>query len=184
MIRVIDVAFWIESIHESILLKMLEDKDNAMKAALESRDKDWLNSLKHCKESFRLMAYEQVNNKTLMESLAKRQRELTKSNAKILDWAMKIVSRKKKVSLPQIRISNCIPYTIVPQSVSNPPIHFSNPNPGGEVPFVPCKAPPQNTTSGTIRRKELTLVEEVEEYLKKEAAKEKSSKCPAPKEKE
>ena len=85
-----------------------------MKAALESRDKDWLNSLEHCKESFRLMTHEQVNNRTLMESLAKRQRELIESNAKILDWAMKIVSGKKKVPLPQIRISDCIPYTIVP----------------------------------------------------------------------
>ena len=75
-----------------------------MKASLELRDNDWLNSLEHCKESFRLMTHEQVNNRTLMESLAKRQRELTKNNAKILDWAMKIVSRKKKVSHPQIRI--------------------------------------------------------------------------------
>ena len=99
---------------------------------------------------------------------------------------MKIVSGKKKVPLPQIRIFDCIPYTIVPQDVTDPPIHFSNPNPGGEIPFVSCKAPSQNKTSGTIRRKELTPVEEVEEYLKKEAAKEKSSKTskgPQPKEK-
>ena len=96
-----EVAFWTETgIHEASLLKMLEDRDNAMKATLESRDRDWLNSLMHCKESFRLMTHEQVNNRTLMESLAKRQRELTESNAKILDWAMKTVSGKKKVSLP------------------------------------------------------------------------------------
>ena len=63
-----------------------------------------------------------------MESLAKRQRELTESNAEILDWAMKIVSGKNKVALPQIRISECIPYTIVPPDVPDPPIHFSNPN--------------------------------------------------------
>ena len=79
---------------------MLEDRDNVMKASLESRDKDWLNSLEHCKESFRLMTHEQVNNRTLMESLANRQHELTENNAKILDWAMKIVSSKKKVSFP------------------------------------------------------------------------------------
>ena len=42
-----------------------------MKAALESRDRDWLNSLEHCKESFILITHEQVNNKRLMESLAK-----------------------------------------------------------------------------------------------------------------
>ena len=57
-------------------------------------------SLAHCKESYRLMTHEQVNNRTLMDSLAKRQRELIESNAKILDWAMKIVSGKKKVPLP------------------------------------------------------------------------------------
>ena len=147
-----------------------------MKAALELRDKDWLNSLAHCKESFRLMTHEQVNNRTLMESLAKRQRELTESNAKILDWAMKTVSGKKKVPLPQIRISECIPYTIVSQNVTDPPIPFSNPNPGGEIPFMPYKAPSQNKTSSTTRNIELTLEEEVEEYLKKEATKEKSSK--------
>ena len=78
----------------------LENIDKAMKVTLESRDRDWLNSLHHCKESFRLMTYDQVNNRTLMESLAKRQRELIESNAKILDLAMKTVSGKKKVPLP------------------------------------------------------------------------------------
>ena len=70
------------------------------------------------------MTYEQVNNKKILESLAKRQRELTESNAKILDWAMKTVSNKKKVPLPQIKILDCVPYTVVPQSVTNPPIPF------------------------------------------------------------
>ena len=79
---------------------MLEDKDKALKASLESRDNNWLNSLAHCKQSFRLITYEQINSRTLLESLAKRQRELIESNAKILDWAMKTVSNKKKVSLP------------------------------------------------------------------------------------
>ena len=95
-------------------MKMLEDRDNALKACLESRDKNWLNSLVHCKESFCLMTYEQVNNRTLLESLAKRQRGLIESNAKILDWAMKTISSKKKVPLPQIKISDSVPYTIVP----------------------------------------------------------------------
>ena len=95
-------------------MKMLEDRDKDMKVALELRDRDWLNSLQHCKESFRLMTYEQVKNRTLLESVAKRQRELTESNAKILDWVMKTVLGKKKVSLPQIRISNYVSYTIVP----------------------------------------------------------------------
>ena len=56
MIKDREVAFWTETgIHEASLLKMLEDRDNVMKAALESRDGDWLNSLAHCKERFRLM---------------------------------------------------------------------------------------------------------------------------------
>ena len=73
LIRDREVAFWTETfMHEASLLKMLEDRDKAMKATLESRDKDWLNSLENCKESFRLMTQEKVNNRTLMESLAKR----------------------------------------------------------------------------------------------------------------
>ena len=120
---------------------MLEDRDNVSKACLESRDNNWLNSLAHCKQSFHLMTYEQVNNRTLLESLAKRQRELTERNAKILDWAMKKVFNKKKVPLPQIRISDCVPYTVVPQGVKNPPIPFSNPDPDEERPSEPCKAP-------------------------------------------
>ena len=83
---------------------------------------------------------------------------------------------KKKVPLPQIRISDCIPYTIVPQDVTDPPIPFSNLNSGEEIPFVPCKEPSQNKIFGTIGKKELTPVEEVEEYLKMETDKEKASK--------
>ena len=73
VIRDREVAFLTKiGIHEASLLKMLKDRDKAMKAALESRDRDWLNSIEHCKESFRLMTQELVNNSTLMESLAKR----------------------------------------------------------------------------------------------------------------
>ena len=86
MIRDREVAFWTETgKHEAGLLKMLGDRDNALKACLESRDKNWLNNLAHCKEIFRLMTYKQVNNKTLLESLANKQQELTEGNAKILD---------------------------------------------------------------------------------------------------
>ena len=120
---------------------MLRDRDNALKACLESRDKNWLNNLAHCKQSFHLITYEQVNNRTLLESLVKRQRELTESNVKNLDWAMKTVSSMKKVPLPQIRISDCVPYTIVPQGVTNPPIPFSKPNPEEEISSEPFKAP-------------------------------------------
>ena len=154
MIKDKEVSFWTKiGKHEAGLLKMLGDRDNALKACLESRDKNWLNNLAHCKESFLLMTYEQVNNRTLLESLAKRQRELTESNEKILDWAMKTVLRKKKVPLPQIRISNCVPYTIVPQDVTNPPIPFSNPNPEEEIFYEPCKAPVQNKTPSATGKK-------------------------------
>ena len=67
---------------------------------MDSRDNNCMNSLGHCKQSFRLMSYEIKNNRTLLESLAMRQLELMESNAKILDWAMKIVSSKKKKPLP------------------------------------------------------------------------------------
>ena len=63
----------------------LKQRDEKWRAELEKRDHNWLNSLAHCKQSFFLMTYEQVNSRTLLESLAKRQRELTESNAKILD---------------------------------------------------------------------------------------------------
>ena len=75
---------------------ILRDRDNALKASMDSRDSNFMNSLGHCKQSFCVMSFEIINNKTLLESLAMRQRELTKSNAKILDWAMKTVSSKKK----------------------------------------------------------------------------------------
>ena len=55
MIKVKDVAFWEEiGTHEFNLLKMLEDRDKSLKATLESRDKEWLNSLQHCRDSLRL----------------------------------------------------------------------------------------------------------------------------------
>ena len=84
---------------------------------------------------------------------------------------MKTVSGKKKVPLPQIQISDYVPYTIVPQDVIDPQIPFSNPTPSEETPSVPCKASSQNKTSSIIGRKELTPIEEVEEYLKMEPAK-------------
>ena len=68
------MAFWTETgTQEGGLIKMLEDRDNALKASLESRDQNWLNSLAHCKQSFRLMTYEHVNNRTPLESLDKSQ---------------------------------------------------------------------------------------------------------------
>ena len=89
---------------------------------------------------------------------------------------MKTVSSKKKVPLPQIRISDYVPYIIVPQGVTNPPIPFSNSNPDEEMPSEPCKTPVQNKIPSVTRKKELTPVEEVEEYLRMQATKEMVSK--------
>ena len=122
------------------------------------------------------MSYEVKNNRTLLESLAMRQRELTESNAKILDWAMKTVSNKKKIPLPQIRISYCRPYTIVPQGVIDPPIPYTNPDSIGAGTSTPCTETQKDKTPRTSRKKELTLVEEVEEYLRMEAAKERDAR--------
>ena len=69
---------------------------------------------------------------------------------------MKIASNKKKVSLPQIIILDCVPYIVVPQGVTNPSIIFSNQNPEEERPFEPYKAPVQNKTTSSTERKELT----------------------------
>ena len=85
---------------------------------------------------------------------------------------MKTVSNKKKVSFPQIRISYCVSYTVVPQGVTKPQIPFSNPILDEEGPSKLCKAPAQNKTPSETRKKERTPVEEVEEYLRMEAAKE------------
>ena len=64
---------------------VLRDRDNTLKASMDARDNNCKNSLEHCKQSFRMMIYDVKNNKTFLESLAMRQRELTESNAKILD---------------------------------------------------------------------------------------------------
>ena len=63
----------------------LRKRDEEWRCELEKRDQYWLNSMGHMNQSFRLMTYEKVNNRAFLESLAKRQRELTESNAKIFD---------------------------------------------------------------------------------------------------
>ena len=98
-----------------------------------------------------------------MESIGKRQCELVKSNADILDWVMKIVLGKKKVELPNIQISDYVPYTIVPKDVTNPSIPFTNPEEPGEILFVPFKTLPQDETYAIIRMLRRTI-EEIEKY--------------------
>ena len=163
-------------IRDQNLEDALRKRDEEWRVELEKRDQYWLNSIRHMKQSFRLMTYEQVNNRAFLESLAKRQRELIESNEKILDWAMKTVSNKKKVPLPQIRISDCAPYIIVPLGETNPVLPFLNQNPYIKGPSTPCKETAKNKTPSTSGKKELTPVEEVEEYLRMEASKEKDAR--------
>ena len=89
---------------------------------------------------------------------------------------MKTVSSKKKIPLPQIRISDYRPYTIVPQGVTNPPIPYTNPDSIRVGPFAPCTETRKNENHSIIGKYELTLVEEVEEYLRMEAAKERATR--------
>ena len=141
---------------------------------MDSRDSNFMNNLGHCKQSFHLMSFEIINNRTLLESLTMRQRELTESNAKILEWAMKTSSSKKKIPLPQIQISDYRPYTIVPQGVTDPPKPYTNSDSIGAGTSTPCTETQKDKTPRTSGKKELTLVEEVEEYLRMEAAKERA----------
>ena len=140
----------------------LKKRDEEWRAELEKMDQYRLNSMVHYKQRFLLMTYEQVNNREFLESFAKRQRELIESNAKTLDWAMNTVSNKKKVPLPQIRISYCVPYTIVPPRETNPVLSFLNPNPDKKGPSELCKEPTKNKAPGVTKKKELTPVEEVQ----------------------
>ena len=105
-----------------------------------------------------------------------RQRELTESNDKIIDWTIKTVSNKKKIPLTQIRISDHRPYTIVPQGVTDPPIPYTNPDSVGVGPSAPCTETKKNKTLSTPGKKEVPPVEEVEEYLRMEAAKERATR--------
>ena len=89
---------------------------------------------------------------------------------------MKTVSSKKKIPLPQIRISDCRPYTIVPQGVIDPPIPYTNPYSIGADTSTPCIETQKDKTPRTSGKKELTPVEEVEEYLRMEAAKERTTR--------
>ena len=56
---------------------MLEMRDNGMIKSLVSRDKAWLNNLHSYSESLRLMTQEQINLRGTLESIGKRQCELT-----------------------------------------------------------------------------------------------------------
>ena len=85
------------------------------------------------------MTREHINIRETFESICKRQHELTKGNAKIVDWAMKTVSRNKKVSFPQINIYDYVPYIIMPPDVPNVNIPFSQQLEPEPIPFVPSR---------------------------------------------
>ena len=85
-LRVRDKLLWEESRkQEHNLCTMLATRDCIMKKSLEVRDIGWLNSFQHCKDSLRLNTQELINNRCTLESIGKRQSELVKSNADILD---------------------------------------------------------------------------------------------------
>ena len=67
-------------------------------------------------------------------------------------------------------------YTVVPPRETNPILPFLNPNPNKEEPSKPYKEPAENKAPGVTKKKKLTIVEEVEEYLRMEAAKEKAAR--------
>ena len=143
------------------------DKDTVMKNDLTNRDRIWIDNWRQLRNSLRLTHVEAVNNRTLLESMGKRQKELVEANTKILNWAMKAVSDKKKVPLPQFRISDCVPYTVVPPGLDNYeiPHFFSNPKVVEPEPLAPCRVLSQDATYRTIRpvgaepREELDPVE-------------------------
>ena len=66
---------------------------------------------------------------------------------------MKIVSRKKKVPLLTINISDYVPYTIVPQDVKNFEIPFSQPVEPQPIPFNP----PRQFTSIPVQTKRIRM---------------------------
>ena len=101
----------------------------------------------------RVMTLEQINNRATLDSVGKRQRELTKGNAKILDWAMKTLLGKKKMPLPNIQISDYVPYIIVPKDVQHPNIPFTNPDEHEEMPFVP----PRQFTDIPVQTKRIRM---------------------------
>ena len=68
-----DMTFWDETTKNvEPLCKMLQRRDQEMMEALRNRDKLWLGSLHQCKQSYIMMSYEQVNNRTSLESIGKR----------------------------------------------------------------------------------------------------------------
>ena len=58
--------------------------------------------------------------------------------------------------------------------MTDPPISYTNPDSVRAGPSTPCTETQINETPRTSGKKELTLVEEVEEYLSMEAAKERA----------
>ena len=106
------------------------NRDKNLKLELIEREKAWMSNWQHCKHNLNMTFRQASNTNTMLTSIGKRQRELVEANANILDWSMKIVSTKKKVPLPENKISDCIPYTIIPPGIADDdiPIFFSNPN--------------------------------------------------------
>ena len=72
-LRVRDITFWEETgKQEYALYQMLETRDKAIKMALVSREREWLYSLQHCRDSLRVTTQELINNRGTLESIGKR----------------------------------------------------------------------------------------------------------------
>ena len=83
---------------------------------------------------------------------------------------------KKKIPLPQIQISDCRPYTVLPQGETEPSILYTNPESIRVPPYAPYKETEKDKPPSTSDKKELTPVEVVEEYLRMEAARERAER--------
>ena len=63
-------------------MEAVENRDKAIVKELANRDNQWLNSLHHVEDNLKKSQREHINNRLLLESLAKRQRELAEAMLK------------------------------------------------------------------------------------------------------
>ena len=81
--------------------KVLKGRDKAIHDSLISKDKFCVEKMESSNHYLKSMYYEQINMGKTLGSMFVRGAEFVKSNVKMLDWAMEIVSSKKKNSSPK-----------------------------------------------------------------------------------
>ena len=89
---------------------------------------------------------------------------------------MKTVSNKRRYLYHKSESQTVDPTPIFRQGVTIPPIPYTNLESIRAGTSTPCTETQKEKNPRTSGRKELTLVEEVEEYLRMEATKEKATK--------